>query len=106
MPKLNNNNKKPHDVIKSGSMTKRSQNKKRFTPVNYKNRWFELTKNLLSYFDIENVEVSFFFIFFIYYLLSPVYVHVNIPSLMHMRVLFIREFICLIFGRRGLKQGD
>lgn len=69
MPKLSNNNKKPYDVIKSGSMTKRSQNKKRFTPVNYKNRWFELTKDLLSYFDIENVEVSFFFII-IFYLLS------------------------------------
>lgn len=66
MPKLTNNNKKPYDVIKSGSMTKRSQNKKRFTPVNYKNRWFELTKSLLSYFDIENVEVSFFYLLSFY----------------------------------------
>lgn len=69
MPKLTNNNKK-HDVIKSGSMTKRSQNKKRFTPVNYKNRWFELTKSLLSYFDIENVEVSFIFIIYLLFTFS------------------------------------
>lgn len=76
MPKLSNNNKKLYDVIKSGSMTKRSQNKKRFTPVNYKNRWFELTNNLLSYFDIENVEVSFFFFIIIYFisLLFTIYI--------------------------------
>lgn len=54
-----------YDIVKSGSMTKRSQNKKRFTPVNYKLRWFELTKHFLSYFDIENVEVSLSFVFFI-----------------------------------------
>jgi hypothetical protein len=46
------------DIIKCGSMVKRSQNKKRFTPVNYKTRWFELTKHYLSYFDVEHVEVS------------------------------------------------
>lgn len=48
-----------YDVVKSGWMIKRSQNKKRFTPVNYKQRWFELTKHCLFYFDVENVEVSF-----------------------------------------------
>lgn len=47
-----------YDVVKSGSMVKRAQNKKRFTPVNYKHRWFELTKRTFSYFDVENVEVS------------------------------------------------
>ena len=45
-------------IVKAGSMIKRSQNKKRFTPVNYKTRWFELTKFYFSYFDIENYEVS------------------------------------------------
>lgn len=49
-----------YDIVKCGSMTKRSQNKKRFTPVNYKLRWFELTKHFLLYFDVENVEVSGF----------------------------------------------
>lgn len=49
-----------YDVCKSGWMTKRSQNKKRFTPINYKLRWFELTKHFLYYFDVENVEVRFF----------------------------------------------
>ncbi|XP_052851874.1 tyrosine-protein kinase Btk29A isoform X1 [Drosophila gunungcola] len=44
------------DVVKSGSMVKRAQNKKRFTPVNYKHRWFELTKRTFCYFDVENVE--------------------------------------------------
>ena len=47
-----------YDIVKSGSMVKRAQNKKRFTPVNYKQRWFELSKRTLSYFDAENVEVS------------------------------------------------
>lgn len=47
-----------YDVYKSGWMTKRSQNKKRFTPINYKLRWFELTKYCLCYYDVENVEVS------------------------------------------------
>ncbi|XP_055838392.1 tyrosine-protein kinase Btk29A isoform X2 [Episyrphus balteatus] len=45
-----------YDIVKSGMMVKRAQNKKRFTPVNYKQRWFELTKRTLSYFDVENVE--------------------------------------------------
>ncbi|KAI8042321.1 hypothetical protein M5D96_003623 [Drosophila gunungcola] len=45
------------DVVKSGSMVKRAQNKKRFTPVNYKHRWFELTKRTFCYFDVENVEI-------------------------------------------------
>ncbi|EDW52107.1 GM13100 [Drosophila sechellia] len=45
-----------YDVVKSGSMVKRAQNKKRFSPVNYKHRWFELTKRTFSYFDVENVE--------------------------------------------------
>ncbi|XP_034472313.1 tyrosine-protein kinase Btk29A isoform X3 [Drosophila innubila] len=45
-----------YDIVKSGSMVKRAQNKKRFTPVNYKHRWFELTKRTLCYYDVENVE--------------------------------------------------
>ncbi|XP_031624419.1 tyrosine-protein kinase Btk29A isoform X1 [Contarinia nasturtii] len=45
-----------YDICKSGWMTKRSQNKKRFTPINYKLRWFELTKQFLYYFDTENIE--------------------------------------------------
>lgn len=52
-----------YDIVKSGFMIKRAQNKKRFTPVNYKQRWFELTKKTLSYFDVENVEVSESFMF-------------------------------------------
>ncbi|KAL7741121.1 hypothetical protein ACLKA6_018150 [Drosophila palustris] len=44
------------DIVKSGSMVKRAQNKKRFTPVNYKHRWFELTKRTFCYYDVENVE--------------------------------------------------
>lgn len=45
-----------YDVIKAGWMTKRSQNKNRFTPVNFKLRWFELSKNWITYYDIEDVE--------------------------------------------------
>lgn len=47
-----------YDVIKSGLMIKRSQNKNRFTLINYKTRWFELSRKSLAYFDIENYEVS------------------------------------------------
>ncbi|XP_014482323.1 PREDICTED: tyrosine-protein kinase Btk29A-like [Dinoponera quadriceps] len=42
---------KDGDVIRQGFMIKRSQNKKRFTPVNYKQRWFVLTKRYLVYYD-------------------------------------------------------
>ncbi|KAL6440349.1 hypothetical protein ACFW04_003122 [Cataglyphis niger] len=42
---------KSGDVIRQGFMIKRSQNKKRFTPVNYKQRWFVLTKHYLIYYD-------------------------------------------------------
>lgn len=48
-----------YDIVKSGAMVKRAQNKKRFTPVNFKLRWFELTKKHFCYFNEENVEVSF-----------------------------------------------
>lgn len=48
-----------NDVILQCLMVKRSQNKKRFTPVNYKQRWFVLTKTSLIYYDIEG-EVRYF----------------------------------------------
>lgn len=50
------------DVIRQGFMIKRSQNKKRFTPVNYKQRWFILTKHYLIYYDGDS-EVSSFEIY-------------------------------------------
>lgn len=56
--KMNKMSEHLYDIVKSGSMVKRAQNKKRFTPVNYKHRWFELTKRTLCYYDVENVEVS------------------------------------------------
>ncbi|XP_048511813.1 tyrosine-protein kinase Btk29A isoform X3 [Athalia rosae] len=40
-------------IIKKGFMTKRSQNKKRFTPINYKQRWFVLTRHHLIYYDSD-----------------------------------------------------
>jgi tyrosine-protein kinase Tec len=45
------------NVVKQGFMIKRSQNKKRFTPVNFKQRWFVLTKRHLIYYD-SDTEVS------------------------------------------------
>ncbi|XP_015592435.1 tyrosine-protein kinase Btk29A isoform X2 [Cephus cinctus] len=58
------------DIVRQGFMVKRSQNKKRFTPINYKQRWFVLTRHHLVYYDgdgerrkergriaIENVHV-------------------------------------------------
>lgn len=42
------------EVLKQGLMIKRSQNKKRFTTVNYKQRWFVLTRQFLIYYDTEN----------------------------------------------------
>uniref|UniRef100_A0A336MD13 CSON014854 protein n=1 Tax=Culicoides sonorensis TaxID=179676 RepID=A0A336MD13_CULSO len=41
-------------VLKGGFMIKRSQNKKRFTSVNYKRRWFEINLVYLHYFDVQN----------------------------------------------------
>lgn len=38
-----------NDIIKEASMVKRSQNKKRIGPINYKTRWFILTPNTLTY---------------------------------------------------------
>lgn len=48
---------KSTDVVRQGFMVKRSQNKKRFTPVNYKQRWFVLTRRHLVYYDSDG-EVS------------------------------------------------
>jgi len=45
------------EVLKQGLMVKRSQNKKRFTSVNYKQRWFVLTTNYLTYYDGDSTEV-------------------------------------------------
>lgn len=38
-------------LIKCGPMIKRSQNKKKWSIVNYKNRWFELSRSFLVYYD-------------------------------------------------------
>lgn len=38
-------------VLKSGAMIKRSQNKKKWSIVNYKNRWFEISRSFLIYYD-------------------------------------------------------
>lgn len=53
-----------HEILKQGLMVKRSQNKKRFTPVNYKQRWFVLTNHSLIYYE-PNSDVSLY-IQFIY----------------------------------------
>ncbi|XP_003741153.1 tyrosine-protein kinase Btk29A [Galendromus occidentalis] len=39
------------DIIKQALMIKRSVNRKRLGPVNYKARWFVLTKSFLSYYE-------------------------------------------------------
>lgn len=39
-------------IIKEGHMVKRSQNKKAYTRVNYKKRFFVLTKQYLIYYDV------------------------------------------------------
>ncbi|CAG9563056.1 unnamed protein product [Danaus chrysippus] len=41
------------EVIRKAFMVKRSQNKKIFTPVNYKERWFILTRKYLIYYDSD-----------------------------------------------------
>jgi len=62
-------------IIKCGSMFKRSQNKKRFTPVNYKWRWFELSRSFLIYYDnfdgTKEVRNYAFIIKLCYMLSSP-----------------------------------
>ncbi|RZF38658.1 hypothetical protein LSTR_LSTR003464 [Laodelphax striatellus] len=44
------------EVVKQGFMVKRSQNKKRFTPINYKQRYFVLTRKHLIYYDSNNEQ--------------------------------------------------
>ena len=41
------------EVIKQANLVKRSQNKKRFSLVNYKSRWFVLTTDFLAYYEGE-----------------------------------------------------
>lgn len=41
------------EVILKTFMVKRSQNKKLFTPVNYKERWLVLTRRALIYYDTD-----------------------------------------------------
>ncbi|CAG4940988.1 unnamed protein product [Colias eurytheme] len=41
------------EVIRETFMVKRSQNKKIFTPINYKERWFVLTRKALIYYDSD-----------------------------------------------------
>lgn len=41
------------EVLRETFMVKRSQNKKIFTPVNYKERWFVLTRKALIYYDSD-----------------------------------------------------
>lgn len=56
-------------IIKVGSMIKRSQNKKRWSIVNYKNRYFELSHTHLMYFDnCEGGEVRALIFFLVIYL--------------------------------------
>lgn len=55
-------------IIKQGLMKKRSQNKKIYTPVNYKVRWFVLTRKYFIYYDIENEEVCYYYFYFTFIL--------------------------------------
>lgn len=53
MKKMAARDDQSEEVICQTYMVKRSQNKKRFTPINYKERWFILTKSALVYYDTE-----------------------------------------------------
>lgn len=64
------------EVIKRGFMIKRSQNKKRFTPVNYKHRWFEISRRYLIYYD-TNEEVSFIIFNYFYLYFINFFLHDN-----------------------------
>lgn len=46
--------KEEDEVICQTFMIKRSQNKKLFTPVNYRKRFLVLTKKALIYYDSDN----------------------------------------------------
>lgn len=65
-----------NDIIKCGFMIKRSQNKKRFTSVNYKRRWFELNLVYLHYFDIQNDQVSYVYDYCILFFTVNLYIKV------------------------------
>lgn len=73
-------------VIKSGPMIKRSQNKKKWSLVNYKNRWFELSRSFIIYYDNCEGGREVSFILFYYFIIlfhgerlasTPVHVVLN-----------------------------
>lgn len=70
--------KKEEEIIKTGYMIKRSQNKKIYTPINYKQRWFVLNKKSLIYYDIAHKDVSIYIlILFLFYLLKgPIFIFI------------------------------
>lgn len=51
--------KNEDEIILETFMVKRSQNKKYFTPVNFKERWIVLTRRALVYYDSDG-EVSIY----------------------------------------------
>lgn len=59
--------KNDEDVIKQGFMTKRSQNKKIYTPVNYKQRWFVLNRKFLIYYDNDSEDVRKTYLNYIFF---------------------------------------
>lgn len=64
------------DIIKQGLMVKRSQNKKRFMPINYKQRWFVLTTKNLIYYESESEVSMTNFNLKLFYEINLVWIHV------------------------------
>lgn len=81
-------------AIKCGPMIKRSQNKKKWSMVNYKHRWFELIPPFLIYYDnCEGVrEVSLFFDYFFNFFPSFLLSSALIFSVFHLLMSFL--FVC------------
>ncbi|KAK3867042.1 hypothetical protein Pcinc_027472 [Petrolisthes cinctipes] len=48
---------KNEEVLKEAFMTKRSQNKRSFTPTNWKERWFVLSPENLIYYDGDKQQL-------------------------------------------------
>lgn len=89
-------------VIKSGPMIKRSQNKKKWSMVNYKHRWFELSRSFLIYYDNceGGREVSFiiFLLFCIYtvYFFMFTCVYIIVWWFLFTWIISLEDFISLL----------
>jgi hypothetical protein len=97
-------------IIKVGSMIKRSQNKKRWSLVNYKTRYFELSHTHLMYFDNNEggeVRALWFYYFFtsFWFFWAKIY-YLQLSSSWFISLSFEIFVVCLLSQSASLIDTD